>query len=62
MASGYWIDLAKAGNPNGGDRPEWPPHNPSVDRVIKFTNHGVVAGPDPLKARVDLCKKEFDAS
>ncbi len=60
-ASGYWVDFAKTGNPNGGGRPEWPKHDPSVDRVINFTNDGVVVGPDPLKARLDLWAKVLDA-
>jgi hypothetical protein len=35
-------------------------HDPSADRVINFTNDGVVVGPDPLKARLDLWKKVLD--
>ena len=32
-------------------------HDPAVDKVIDFTNNGVVVGPDPLKARLDLWRK-----
>ncbi len=54
LASAYWVAFGKTGDPNGGGRPKWPGHDPAVDKVIDFTNTGVVAGPDPLKARLDL--------
>ena len=54
LASAYWVSFAKTGDPNGGNRPQWPRHDPAVDKVIDFTNNGVVVGPDPLKARLDL--------
>jgi para-nitrobenzyl esterase len=54
VASAYWVAFAKTGDPNGAGRPEWPRHDPSVDRVIDFTDKGVVVGPDPVKQRVDL--------
>jgi para-nitrobenzyl esterase len=57
LASAYWVSFAKTGDPNGGARPEWPRHDPSVNRVINFTNEGVVVEPDPLKARLDLWEK-----
>jgi para-nitrobenzyl esterase len=37
--------------------PKWPRQDPSVDRVLNFTNDGIVVGPDPLKARLDLWQK-----
>ena len=52
---------ARSGDPNGAGRPEWPRHDPSVDRMIDFTNDGVVVGPDPLKARLDLWRKVHEA-
>jgi para-nitrobenzyl esterase len=54
LASAYWVHFAKTGNPNGGGRPEWPLYDPSVDRLIHFTNSGVIIGTDPLKPRLDL--------
>ena len=57
LASAYWVAFAKTGDPNGDGRPEWPRHDPASDRVINFTNNGVVVGPDPLKARLDVWKK-----
>lgn len=60
LASGYWTDFAKTGNPNGGERPEWPKHDPAKDQVINFTNHGIIVGPDPLKERLDLWQLVFE--
>jgi para-nitrobenzyl esterase len=56
-ASAYWVSFAKTGDPNGGNRPQWPRHDPAIDKVIDFTNNGVVVGPDPLKERLDLWRK-----
>jgi para-nitrobenzyl esterase len=57
LASAYWVSFAKTGDPNGGNRPHWPRHDPAIDKVIDFTNTGVVVGPDPLKERLDLWRK-----
>lgn len=57
LASTYWVAFGKTGDPDGGDRPQWPRHDPAKDRVIDFTNNGVAVGPDPLKARLDLWQK-----
>ena len=56
MASGYWTEFGKAGDPNGADRPAWPRYDPAVNRIIHFTNSGVIVGTDPLKARLDLAE------
>jgi para-nitrobenzyl esterase len=60
LASAYWVSFAKTGDPNGEVRPHWPRHNPDVDRVANFTDAGIVVGPDPLKARLDLWKAVWD--
>lgn len=57
LASAYWVSFAKTGDPNGGDRPAWPRHDPAVDRLLHFTNSGVIIGTDPLKPRLDLWEK-----
>jgi para-nitrobenzyl esterase len=54
IASAYWVTFAKRADPNGAGRPDWPRHRPGIDRIINFTNDGVVAGPDPIKPRLDL--------
>ena len=57
LASAYLVSFAKTGDPNGGTRPQWPRHDPAVDKLIDFTNNGAVVGPDLLKARLDLWRK-----
>lgn len=60
LASAYWVSFAKTGDPNGDGRPHWPRHDPKADRIANFTGAGMVAGPDPLKPRLDLWKAVWD--
>jgi para-nitrobenzyl esterase len=59
IASGYWTEFGKTGDPNGGGKPEWPRYDPSVDRILHFTNSGVIVGTDPLKSRLDLVEAGY---
>jgi para-nitrobenzyl esterase len=54
LVSAYWVHFAKTGDPNGEGRPNWPNYDSRVDRIIHFTNSGVIIGTDPLKPRLDL--------
>jgi para-nitrobenzyl esterase len=54
LASAYWVEFAKIGDPNGPGLPEWPRHGPSTDRLMTFSSAGAAMQPDPLKARLDL--------
>jgi len=54
LASAYWISFGVTGDPNGAGRPVWPRYDPSIDRLLHFTNYGIIIGTDPLKARLDL--------
>jgi len=60
LTSAYWAQFGKAGDPNGEGRPEWPRYDPAVDRIIHFTNSGVIVGTDPLKPRLDLWESVWD--
>jgi para-nitrobenzyl esterase len=62
IASGYWVQFGLNGDPNGGGRPVWPRHDPAVDRLLHFTNSGVVVGTDPLKSRLDLWQRKWDTA
>src|SRR5262249_36808659 len=62
LASGYWAQFGLTGDPNDGARPQWPSHQPGVDRLMHFTNSGIVVGTDPLKSRLDLWQKVFSGS
>jgi para-nitrobenzyl esterase len=57
LTSAYWVAFAKAGDPNGGGRPPWPRHDPATDRLLHFTNGGVIVGTDPLKPRLDAVER-----
>ena len=62
LTSAYWVQFGLTGDPNGGGRPIWPRHDPAVDRIIHFTNSGVIIGTDPLKRRLDLWQKVWSPS
>jgi para-nitrobenzyl esterase len=53
-ALAYWVAFARTGNPKVEGLPVWPLHDAATDGLLDFTNGGVVAGPDPWKARLDL--------
>jgi para-nitrobenzyl esterase len=57
LLSDYWVSFALNTDPNGGGRPTWPRHDRMVDRLMHFTNGGVIVGTDPLKARLDLWER-----
>jgi para-nitrobenzyl esterase len=57
LISAYWVSFGLTTDPNGGARPMWPRHDRMVDRLIHFTNSGVIVGTDPLKARLDLWER-----
>ncbi|MEJ8821038.1 carboxylesterase family protein [Variovorax humicola] len=60
LASAYWAAFGLTGDPNGDSRPQWPRHDPATDRLLHFTNPGVIVGTDPLKARLDLWQRIQD--
>jgi hypothetical protein len=52
-----YVPSSGTGDPNGAALPNWPRHDPAVDRLIHFTNSDVIVGTDPLKPRLDFGKK-----
>jgi para-nitrobenzyl esterase len=52
----YWVAFAKTGKPEVAGQPAWPAYDARTDRILDFTNDGVVAGPDPWRARLDLAE------
>jgi para-nitrobenzyl esterase len=53
-ANAYWMNFAKASNPNGAGLPEWPSYKTNTDLLLDFTENGPLAGPDPWRERIDL--------
>lgn len=53
-AHAYWIGFASKGAPAVPGQPDWPRYDAASDVILDFANDGVRAGPDPLKARLDL--------
>ncbi|MGZ8979032.1 MAG: carboxylesterase family protein, partial [Allosphingosinicella sp.] len=58
--SGYWANFVRTGDPNGAGLPEWPRFDPATGDVLDFAVTGVKAGPDPLKARLDLWQSMWE--
>jgi para-nitrobenzyl esterase len=58
--SGYWANFVRTGDPNGAGLPDWPRYDPATEDVMEFANTGAAAGPDPLKARLDLWQSVWE--
>jgi para-nitrobenzyl esterase len=56
------VRFGQTGNPNGGGSPFWPPYDPGTDRILNFTNSGIIVGTDPLKERLDLWQSKWNAA
>ncbi|GGY30770.1 carboxylic ester hydrolase [Pseudoduganella albidiflava] len=62
LATGYWAQFAKSGNPNGGGRTPWPAYAGDKNGLLDFTAAGTAAAfeADPLKAQIDLVQAVSD--
>ena len=50
---GYWTRMARTGNPNGGEAPQWPAHGPGTDPYLEIgATTGAKTGPS--SARCDF--------
>lgn len=53
LASAYWTEFAKTGDPNGGGRTRWSAYDAGSDRLLDFTNDGPVMKAVPFAERMD---------
>lgn len=58
LMSAYWVAFAKTGNPNGGDRPEWPLAT-ADNRVFEFTNKAQGISQQPHAAALDVIARKY---
>lgn len=56
----YWVNFAKAGNPNGGNLPNWPSYSAQSDTLMLFAPDGPKAEADPWHDRMELVAKHAD--
>ncbi|NKJ42257.1 carboxylesterase family protein [Novosphingobium sp. SG720] len=54
MLSGYWLDFARQGDPNGGGRPAWPRFVPGTPSVFHLEGLQPRAGEIPFARRMAL--------
>ncbi|WP_449567260.1 carboxylesterase/lipase family protein [Lelliottia nimipressuralis] len=59
IASAYWVNFARTGDPNAPGLLLWPRYSPSEDVLMNFTQDGVIVGSDPEKARLDIVEKLY---
>lgn len=60
MLSGYWLDFARTGNPNGGKRPTWPRFQPGSPSVFHLEGLQARAGDIPFARRMALIGEAWD--
>ncbi len=59
IVRGYWVSMARSGNPNGGDRPKWAAYTAAEDLALEL-------GVEPrstqvIKDRVRFIERQIDA-
>jgi para-nitrobenzyl esterase len=63
LISGYLVNFAKRGDPNGAGLPQWPRYSAASDSLLDFTDTGsAVAMRDPWGAEIDAAEKKLAAA
>jgi para-nitrobenzyl esterase len=50
----YWVNFARAGDPNSADLPRWPSYNAHPRNTVMRFHRGAAAEPDPDRARLEF--------
>ena len=58
IASSYWVNFAKSGNPNGPGLPDWPAYTGPDGTVMRLAEHSG-AGPDPRLIRYQMLNEFY---
>jgi len=61
MVSSYWVQFAKAGNPNATGLPGWPAASPGNDLLLEFAQTGAIVRRNFREERRDYWNAHFDA-
>jgi para-nitrobenzyl esterase len=62
VMNAYWVNFAKAGNPNANGLPAWPAYHPNNEQILEFRTDGTAAAsPYHTKSRLDVIEKEVEA-
>jgi para-nitrobenzyl esterase len=62
VISAYWVAFARAGDPNGAARPQWPKYSPAADELMEFTNSGPVVRKTPDPGILEAIASKYLAS
>jgi para-nitrobenzyl esterase len=58
IASSYWVNFARTGNPNGPGLPAWPAYDGPNGTIMRLAAHSS-AGPDPNLARYEVLNEFY---
>lgn len=58
--TGYWVNFAKTGNPNGAGLPEWQEYDRAAEPVLGFATDGTTATSKVREAKLDLFDPSYE--
>ena len=62
IISAYWVAFARAGDPNGAARLQWPKYSAAADELMEFTNSGPVVRKTPDPGILEAIASKYLAS
>lgn len=61
IASSYWINFARSGDPNGPSLPEWPVYQHGGNGQVMYLAKETAAGPERHRARHELLRELYES-